>query len=304
MQAISFVPRSVAACAVRVETTISGLVRVATVRVGAIGSCLVGIATVGTELVAALNIAVYLLHFWRLIATIAIGIGTNCTSITNVSFVSLAESIVASIAKLLTQSTSLVLLEAEGGIVTSISNTVLRVDTVMAESMSVFTASTETRAGSEVGPTGIHGVPIDALSHALEIVGEATIKSMISVEGLPKATVSGRAKITIVNFDGAFSKASKSTLENFFGSEAENAGNNLVILCLARLIVILATKAAKVEVKGTRNANKGQYREVFHVVVEILELDFTEINFKMSGLSDFFYTWGPTDEVKHHLKFN
>ena len=165
MQAISFVPRSVAACAVRVETTISGLVRVATVRVGAIGSCLVGIATVGTVLVAVLYIAVYLLHFWRLIATIAVGIGTNSTSITNISFVSLGESIVASIAKLLTQTTSLVRLEAKGSVVTSIVNTVIRVDTMSAMSTSVFTASTETRAGSEVGPTGIHSVPVDALSH-------------------------------------------------------------------------------------------------------------------------------------------
>ena len=252
VQAISFVPSSVAACAVRVKTTICGLVRVATVRVGAIGSCLVGIATVGTVLVAVLYIAVYLLHFWRLIATIAVGIGTNSTSITNISFVSLGESIVASIAKLLTQSTSLVRLEAEGSVVTSIVNTVIRVDTMSAMSTSVFTASTETRAGSEVGPTGIHGVPVDALSHALEIAGEATIKSMISLESLPKAAVSDRAKITIVNFDGAFSKASKSTLENFFGSEAKNALNNLVILCTARLILI---ETAKADVEGTRNAN-------------------------------------------------
>ena len=170
-----------------------------------------------------------------------------------------------------------------------------------AKSTSVFTASTETRAGSEVGPTRIHGVPVDALSHALEIAGEATIKSMISLEGLPKAAVSDRAKIAIVNFDGAFSKASKSTLENFFGSEAENALHNLVILCSARLILI---ETAKADVEGTRNANKGQYREAFHVVVEIPELDVTEINFKMSGLSGSFYTRGPTDEVKHHLKFN
>ena len=250
-------------------------------------------------LVAVLYIAVNLLHFWRLIATIAIGIST---SITNIIFESLGESIVASIAKLLTQSTSLVRLEAECFVVASMLNTVIRVDTEMAKSMSVFAASTETRAGSEVGPTGIHGVPVDALSHALEIVGEATIKSMISVEGLSKASVSGRAKVTIVDFDGAFSEASKSTLENFLGSEAKNAGNNRVTLCLAGLPVTVIVE--EVDVKGTRNANKGQYREALHVVGEILELDFTEINFKMACLSDSFYRRGPTDEVKHHLKIS